>query len=90
MTYLTEREKEVVSMLKQGMSVNDIAAKLKIKTTSVSRSITSIRRKAQDIQEDVAFLKGVGFLRIEGGELSCISPNRDPKALNKIKDSKNV
>lgn len=90
MTYLTEREKEVVSMLKQGMSVNDIAAKLKIKTTSISRSITSIRRKAQDIQEDVAFLKEVGFLKIKGGELSCISPNRDPKALNKIKGSKNV
>ena len=85
MTYLTEREKEVVSMLKQGMSVNDIAGKLEIKMTSVSRSITSIRRKVQDIQEDVAFLTDVGFLKLEGGGLSCISPNRDPKALNKIK-----
>ena len=85
MTYLTEREKEVISMLKQGMSVNEIGKKLETPTTSISRSITSIRRKAQDIQEDVAFLKSVGFLKIEGGELSFFSPNRDPKSLGKIK-----
>ena len=83
MTYLTEREKEVISMLKQGMSVNEIGKKLETPTTSISRSITSIRRKAQDIQEDVAFLKEVGFLKIEDGEISFISPNRDPKALGK-------
>jgi transcriptional regulator len=85
MTYLTEREKEIVILLKQGMIVNDIGKKLETPTTSISRSITSIRRKAQDIQEDVAFLKEVGFLNIEGGELFFISPNRDPKALSKIK-----
>ena len=83
MTYLTEREKDVISMLKQNMSVNEIGKKLKTPTTSISRSITSIKRKAQDIQEDVAFLRDVGFLKIEAGELSFISPNRDPKVLSK-------
>ncbi len=83
MTYLTEREKDVISMLKQNMSVNEIGKKLNTPTTSISRSITSIKRKAQDIQEDVAFLRDVGFLKIEAGELSFISPNRDPKALSK-------
>lgn len=85
MAYLTEREKEIVILLKQGMSVNDIGKKLNTPTTSISRSITSIRRKAQDIQEDVSFLKDIGFLKIEGGEISFISPNRDPKALGKKK-----
>jgi transcriptional regulator len=85
MTYLTEREKEIIILLKQGMIVNDIGKKLETPTTSISRSITSIRRKAQDIQEDVAFLKDIGFLKIEGGEISFISPNRDPKALSKKK-----
>jgi hypothetical protein len=57
--------------------------KLGTPTTSISRSITSIWGKAQDIQEDVAFLKEVGFLGIEGGMLSFISPNRDPNSLSR-------
>ncbi len=83
MTYITEREKVIVMLLKEGLSVRDIGIKLNTPMTSISRSITSIRRKAQDIQEDVTFFKDVGFLRIEDGELLFLSPDRDPKFLGK-------
>lgn len=83
MAYITEREKVIVMLSKEGMSVRDIGTKLDTPMTTISRSITSIRRKAQDIQEDVAFFKEMGFLQIEDGELSFLSPNRDPKVLSK-------
>jgi hypothetical protein len=44
----------------------------------------SISKKTQNIQEDVVFLNEVGFLKIDGGILSFIFPNRDSKALSRI------
>ena len=83
MGILTEREKEIIRMLKRGMSAKEIAGSLGTPVTSVSRSITSIRRKAQDIEEDLSFMREIGFLSMEGGQLKFITPDRDPKALSK-------
>lgn len=85
MGILTEREKEIMSLLKQGKSVKDIGKALEIPVTSVSRSITSIRRKAQDMEEDILFLKKIGYLDIKSGEICFITPDRDPKALGREK-----
>lgn len=82
MGILTEREKEIIRMLKNGMSAKKIAGKLDIPVTSVSRSITSIKRKAQDIEEDLLFMREIGFLSMEG-QVKFITPDRDPKALSK-------
>ena len=85
MGILTEREKEIMSLLRQGKSVKDIGKGLEIPVTSVSRSITSIRRKAQDIEEDIEFLKNIGYLDIVKDKIVFIAPDRDPKALSKLK-----
>ena len=69
-------------MLKNGMSAKEIAGKLHIPVTSVSRSITSIKHKAQDIEEDIMFMKEIGFLSLVG-QIKFITPDRDPKALSK-------
>lgn len=85
MGILTEREKEIFRHLREGKSVIEISRVLKTPVTSISRSITSIRRKSQDMEEDIKFLQEIGFLSIEKGHLKFISPDRDPKALGKIK-----
>lgn len=85
MGILTEREKEILRRLREGKSVKDISKALKTPITSVSRSITSIKRKAQDIEADVGFLQEIGFLSIEKGHLTFISPDKDPKMLGKSK-----
>jgi len=85
MGILTEREKEILRRLREGKGVNDISKILKTPVTSISRSITSIRRKSQDIEQDIEFLQEIGFLSIEKGHLKFISPDRDPKSLGKIK-----
>ncbi|WP_236993948.1 LuxR C-terminal-related transcriptional regulator, partial [Methanomassiliicoccus luminyensis] len=85
MGILTEREKEVMSLLRRGKSVKDIGKELKIPVTSVSRSITSIRRKAQDMEEDILFLRKLGYLDIKDCKIVFITPDRDPKALSKLK-----
>jgi transcriptional regulator len=85
MGILTEREKEIMTLLKQGKSVKEIGKMLETPMTSVSRSITSIRRKAQDMEEDLEFLLRIGYIYIEGGKISFIVPDRDPKALSKLK-----
>jgi hypothetical protein len=51
--------------------------------TSISRSTTGVRRKAQDIQEDVQLFCEIGYASIEKGRLKFLTPNRDPKALSK-------
>jgi len=82
---LTEREKEILRRLKDGKSVNEIGRGLGTPVTSISRSITSIRRKAGDIEEDIAFLQEIGYFSFERGKLKFASPDRDPKALGRSK-----
>ncbi len=83
MTILTEREKQIIRMLKDGISVGEIGKRFKVSETSISRSITNIRRKIEDMEADFAFLLDIGFFSIQGNEIHCISESRDPKALAK-------
>jgi len=83
MGILTPREKEILRYLRQGKSVKDIGKLVGTPITSISRSITSVRRKAQDIEEDVQFFCEIGYASIEKGRLKFLTANRDPKALSK-------
>ena len=80
---LTERERQIMQMLKDGKSVKDIGKHFKVSETSISRSISNIRMKVLDWEDDFKFLVNVGFLKIEKNELKFISRERDPKALSR-------
>lgn len=82
---LTEREKEILRRLREGESVMEIARRLQTPVTSISRSITGIKRKAKDMEEDVAFLQEIGYLSLSKGYVSFTAPDRDPKALSKLR-----
>jgi DNA-binding NarL/FixJ family response regulator len=86
MGILTPREKEILKYLRQGKSVKEIGRLVGTPVTSISRSITSIRRKAQDIEEDVQFFCEIGYASIEKGHLRFLTPDRDPKALSKKRE----
>ncbi len=79
MGFLTEREKTILLHLSQGMSVTDISKKLGITLSSTSRSISSIRGKCLELEDDMNFLKEVGMLEMDRNGFRFIS--RDPKAL---------
>lgn len=81
MGILTERERQVIRTLKDGVSVGDIGKKFKVSETSVSRSITNVKRKILDMEDDFSFLVEVGFFTIRNNQIECISESRDPKAL---------
>lgn len=83
MGILTEREKQIMRMLGEGVSVGEIGKKFQVSETSISRSITNIKRKIQDMEDDFSFLVDIGFFKIQGSEIHCISESRDPKALAK-------
>ena len=51
--------------------------------TSISRPVISIRRKAQDIEEDVQFFCEIGYASINKGRWKFLTPDRNPKALSK-------
>ena len=79
MGFLTEREKTILLYLSQGMSVTDISKKLGITLSSTSRSISRIRGKCMELEDDMNFLKEIGMLEVNMGNFRFIS--RDPKAL---------
>ncbi len=79
MGFLTEREKTILLYLSQGMSVTDISKKLGITLSSTSRSISRIRGKCMELEDDMNFLKEIGMLEVNMGDFHFIS--RDPKAL---------
>jgi len=81
MGVLTEREREILRNLKKGKSVTQIAEDFHVSITSVSRSISRIRLKCIELEDDISILREVGFLMIEKGEIRFIS--RDPKILGK-------
>jgi len=85
MGFLTEREKEILRLLREGKGVMDIGKLLEVPVTSISRSVTSIKRKARDIEEDVAFMREIKYLSIDKGQIKFLTPDRDPKALKKVK-----
>lgn len=79
MGYLTQREKEILGFLKEGKKVMEIASHFGVETSSISRSISNVRHKVMEIEDDLVFLREVGFLEVEGDEIRFIS--RDPKDL---------
>jgi hypothetical protein len=85
MGILTEREEEILRHLRRGKSVMDIGKLLEVPVTSVSKSITSIKRKARDIEEDIAFMREIGYLSFDKGEMKFISGDRDPKVLGRLR-----
>ncbi len=87
MGFLTPRECRVLSLLRQGLRVRDIAARLGASPTSVSRSIGNIRGKARSIEEDLLFLHRVGYLEIRDGGLVPGTADGDPKSIARRKSS---
>jgi len=79
---ITDREKEIMQLLRTGKTVKEIAKTLKIAESSVSGSISRIRLKTHEIEEDINFLEEIGLLCIEKGRLKFVS--RDPKVLGKL------
>lgn len=84
MGFLTEREKEIIRLLKEGKTVRDIGKKFGVSDSSISKSITNIRTKGMYLKEDVEFLIAIGLVSIEEGELKFLTADRDPKALAKV------
>ena len=82
MGFLTERERKILVYLSEGKSVTEISKELGITLSSTSRSISKIRSKCLELEDDVNFLKEIGFLEIGKDGLRFIS--RDPKDLKKL------
>lgn len=83
MGILTTREKEILGYLSEGKSVKEIGKLVGTPITSISRSITSIRRKAQDMEEDFDYMTEIGYVSIEKGQFKFLTADRDPKALSR-------
>lgn len=83
MGFITERERQIIQMLKEGKSVREIGKHFGVSDASISKSISNIRSKTLDLEDDIEFLLGVGFLRIKDKKIECIARNRDPKVLSK-------
>lgn len=81
MGFLTERERYILKALSNRKTVSEIAKEIKVSLASISRSISRIRLKCMELEDDINILKEIGFLKIERNELKFIS--RDPKALMK-------
>jgi len=79
MGFITGRERQILRLLRKGKKVMEIAEELGVETSSVSRSISNVRHKSMEIEDDVDFLQEVGFLNVRDGYIEFIS--RDPKDL---------
>ena len=85
MGFLTEREREIMQMLKDGKNVREIGKHFRVSDASISRSISNIRNKAIQIEDDMEFMLNIGFLKVKAGGFQFITRNKDPKALSKLK-----
>ena len=85
MGILTERERGIMKMLKAGKPVREISKHFGVSITSISRSISNIRTKALDLEDDIGFLMEIGFMKVKAGGFHFITRNKDPKALGKLK-----
>lgn len=85
MGVLTHRERQILTFLRDGSRVRDIARRFRISPTSVSRSISNIRRKARDVEDEVQFLCRVGYLSIRNGGLVDNTRDGDPKSIARRK-----
>jgi len=81
MGFITGRERQILRLLKRGKKVMEIADELGVKMSSISRSISNVRHKCFELEDDLDFLREVGFLDIVDGDIEFIS--RDPKDLGR-------
>ncbi len=88
MGFITEREREILKMLRTGKRVKDIGKHFKVSDASISKSISNVKNKIIDLEDDVEFLIGVNFLTISNNKLEFISRSRDTKALASIDKKK--
>ncbi len=79
MAIFTERDREIIRLLRAGNNVSGVADKLGVSVSSVSKSISKIKLKTYEIQDGLEFLLNNGFVKIEENKLSFI--HRDPKDL---------
>ena len=84
MGFITEREREILKMLRAGGRVKDIGKHFKVSDASVSKSISNVKNKIIDLEDDIEFLICVDFLTISDNKLEFISRSRDPKALAQV------
>lgn len=73
-----------MEMLKEGKSIPVIAKALSVPRTSISRSITSIRLKAYELEKEIEFLRDMGFIKIEKDKVRFIQ-GMNPKKLGERK-----
>lgn len=85
MGILTSRERQILALLREGSRVSEIAKRFRVSQTSISRSISNIRKKVQDIEEEVRFLCQVGYFGIRNGSLTNNSRDGDPKSIARRK-----
>lgn len=85
MATFTEREQDIMELLKNGKSIVEIAHHYEVHRNSISRSLTNISKKIKDMEDDLEFLVNIGFVKIGEGKLEFISRSRDPKALARDK-----
>jgi transcriptional regulator len=81
MGFLTEREREIMKMLKAGKRVKDIGSHFKVSDASISKSISNAKNKIVNLEDDIDFLIDIGFMTILNNEIKFISRDRDPKVL---------
>ena len=70
-------------MLKDGKNVREIGKHFRVSDASVSRSISNIRNKAIQIEDDIQFMLNIGFMKVKAGGFHFITRNKDPKMLRK-------
>jgi len=83
MTKLTEREHQIMELLKDGKQVQVIAKELKVPRSSISRSIKEIRLKLFELKDEIDFLQEIGFIEIKKNEIHFLSRDMDPKILQR-------
>lgn len=82
MSYLTDREKAILTALKAGKSLTAIAKEQKTTRPSISDSVARIRFKLLELTDDVELLLRLGVLRADKGTVHLVI--RDPKSLAKM------
>ena len=67
---LTDKQKEILRLQKDGRSIREIARLVDRSESAVYESITSIRKKIPVIAEDATFLIETGYLAVVEGAVA--------------------
>jgi hypothetical protein len=83
MGVLTSRERQILTLLREGSRVSDIARRFRVSQTSISRSLGNIRLKVKGLESDLQFLVDVGYLGLKNGGLVNYTRDGDPKSISR-------